>query len=401
AAGNPLGRRLRRRAHDRSRARRVRRRQRRLGPHRRQDRHADPAPRGALPVVRLRRRVRGVGRARPARDRDPRRDERLQAQGGQMIEARSVTKQFGTFVALDDVSVEVPAGSLTALLGPSGSGKSTLLRIIAGLERPESGSVELDGVDVTKRPPQQRGVGFVFQHYAAFKHMTVRENVAFGLKVRRRPRAEVRRRVDELLELVQIAGWADNYPAQLSGGQRQRMGLARALAVEPAVLLLDEPFGALDARVRKDLRAWLRRLHDEMHVTTIFVTHDQEEAMEIADQIVLMNSGRVEQVGGPRDLYEEPANEFVMSFVGPVSRLGESFIRPHDLEIALEENGETNEATVERVVPLGFEVRVELALSDGSDIWAQVTRDEAEELELEPGGNVYVRPRRTKVFQTT
>src|SRR5262245_19358857 len=209
------------------------------------------------------------------------------------IVARSVTKRFGSFTALDDVSIEVPAGSLTALLGPSGSGKSTLLRVIAGLERPDSGTVELDGVDVTRRAAQKRGVGFVFQHYAAFKHMTVRDNVAFGLKVRRRPRAEIRARVDELLELVQIAGWADHYPAQLSGGQRQRMALARALAVEPKVLLLDEPFGALDARVRKDLRAWLRRLHDEMHVTTIFVTHDQEEAMDIADQIVLMNRGRI------------------------------------------------------------------------------------------------------------
>ena len=317
------------------------------------------------------------------------------------IVARSVTKRFGSFTALDDVSIEVPAGSLTALLGPSGSGKSTLLRVIAGLERPESGVVELDGVDVTKRPPQKRGVGFVFQHYAAFKHMTVRENVAFGLKVRRRPRAEIRRRVDELLELVQIAGWADNYPAQLSGGQRQRMGLARALAVEPAVLLLDEPFGALDARVRKDLRAWLRRLHDEMHVTTIFVTHDQEEAMEIADQIVLMNHGRIEQAGGPRELYEEPANEFVMSFVGPVNRFGEAFVRPHDLELRIEPNGETTAGTVERVVHLGFEVRVEVVLEDGRDLWAQVTRDEAEELELTPGGNVFVRPRRTKVFHTT
>jgi sulfate transport system ATP-binding protein len=317
------------------------------------------------------------------------------------IVARSLTKRFGSFTALDDVSIEVPAGSLTALLGPSGSGKSTLLRVIAGLERPESGTVELDGVDVTKRPPQKRGVGFVFQHYAAFKHMTVRENVAFGLKVRRRPRAEVRRRVDELLELVQIAGWADNYPAQLSGGQRQRMGLARALAVEPAVLLLDEPFGALDARVRKDLRAWLRRLHDEMHVTTIFVTHDQEEAMEIADQIVLMNRGRIEQVGGPRDLYEEPANEFVMSFVGPVNRFGESFVRPHDLELRSEPNGETTAGTIERVVHLGFEVRVELVLEDGRDLWAQVTRDEAEQLQLAPGGEVFVRPRRARVFQTT
>ena len=302
------------------------------------------------------------------------------------ILARSVTKHFGEFTALDDVSIEVPSGSLTALLGPSGSGKSTLLRVIAGLEQPESGTVELDGVDVSGQAAQKRGVGFVFQHYAAFKHMTVRENVAFGLKVRKRPRAEVKKRVDELLDLVQIAGWADNYPAQLSGGQRQRMALARALAVEPKVLLLDEPFGALDARVRKDLRAWLRRLHDEMHVTTIFVTHDQEEAMDIADQIVLMNRGRIEQVGEPRELYEDPANEFVMTFVGPVNRLGESFVRPHDLELRNDPNGHTTPGRVERIVHLGFEVRVELRLEDGRDVWAQVTRDEAEELELAPGG---------------
>ena len=316
------------------------------------------------------------------------------------IVGRSLTKRFGSFTALEDVSIDVPAGSLTALLGPSGSGKSTLLRVIAGLERPEAGTVELDGVDVSGQAARKRGVGFVFQHYAAFKHMTVRENVAFGLKVRKQPRAEIRRRVDELLELVQLAGWADRYPAQLSGGQRQRMALARALAVEPKVLLLDEPFGALDARVRKELRGWLRRLHDEMHVTTIFVTHDQEEAMEIADQIVLMNHGRVEQVGGPRELYEEPANEFVMSFVGPVNRFGESFVRPHDLELRIEPNGETTAGKVERIIHLGFEVRVELQLEDGRDCWAQVTREEAEQLELTPGGTIFVRPRRTKVFQT-
>jgi sulfate transport system ATP-binding protein len=314
------------------------------------------------------------------------------------IVARSVTKRFGSFVALDDVSVDVAAGSLTALLGPSGSGKSTLLRIIAGLEVPDGGSVLIEGADVTGRPPQKRGVGFVFQHYAAFKHMTVRNNVAFGLKIRNRPKTEVRARVDELLELVQLAGLADRYPAQLSGGQRQRMALARALAVQPSVLLLDEPFGALDARVRKELRAWLRRLHDEMHVTTIFVTHDQEEAMDLADQIVVMNHGRVEQTGGPLELYEEPANEFVMSFVGPVNRLGETFVRPHDVEIALEENGETEAATVERVVHLGFEVRVELGLSGDRDLWAQVTREECERLNLEPGALVFVRPRRSKVF---
>ena len=271
--------------------------------------------------------------------------------------------------------------------------------MIAGLETPEAVTVELDGVDVSGQAARKRGVGFVFQHYAAFKHMTVRENVAFGLKVRKRPRGEIKKRVDELLELVQIAGWADNYPAQLSGGQRQRMALARALAVEPKVLLLDEPFGALDARVRKDLRAWLRRLHDEMHVTTIFVTHDQEEAMDIADQIVLMNHGRIEQVGEPRELYEEPANEFVMTFVGPVNRLGESFVRPHDLELRDEPNGQTTAGRVERIVHLGFEVRVELRLEDGRDVWAQITRDEAEELELVPGAEVFVRPRRAKVFQ--
>jgi sulfate/thiosulfate transport system ATP-binding protein len=314
------------------------------------------------------------------------------------IIGRSLTKRFGAFTALEDVSIEVPAGSLTALLGPSGSGKSTLLRVIAGLERPESGTVELDGVDVSGQAAQKRGVGFVFQHYAAFKHMTVRENVAFGLKVRKRPRAEIRRRVDELLELVQLGGWADHYPAQLSGGQRQRMALARALAVEPNVLLLDEPFGALDARVRKELRGWLRRLHDEMHVTTIFVTHDQEEAMEIADQIVLMNHGRVEQVGGPRELYEEPANEFVMSFVGPVNRFGETFVRPHDLELRIEPNGQTTAGTVERIIHLGFEVRVELQLEGGRDCWAQVTREEAEQLDLAPGGKIFVRPRRERVF---
>jgi sulfate/thiosulfate transport system ATP-binding protein len=310
-----------------------------------------------------------------------------------MIEARSVSKQFGSFVALDDVSVEVPAGSLTALLGPSGSGKSTLLRIIAGLERPDAGRVLIEGHDVTSRPPQERGVGFVFQHYAAFKHMTVAKNVAFGLEIRRRPKGEIKERVTQLLELVQLNGFADRYPAQLSGGQRQRMALARALAVEPDVLLLDEPFGALDARVRKELRAWLRRLHDEVHVTTIFVTHDQEEAMDLADQIVVMSHGQVEQVGGARELYDNPANEFVMTFVGEVNQLGRSFVRPHDVEF-----GEGDEALVERVVHLGFEVRVELRLANGEELWAQVTREEALRLELAEGARVRVRPRHAKVF---
>ena len=315
------------------------------------------------------------------------------------IVAQSVTKRFGAFTALEDVSIEVAAGSLTALLGPSGGGKSTLLRVIAGLERPDAGRVLIEGEDMTSRPAQKREVGFVFQHYAAFKHRTVRENVAFGLRIRKRPRNEIRDRVNELLDLVQLTGLAERYPAQLSGGQRQRMALARALAVEPKVLLLDEPFGALDARVRKELRAWLRRLHDEVHVTTIFVTHDQEEAMELADQIVLMNAGHVEQVGGPRELYEEPANEFVMTFVGPVNRLGDEFVRPHDIELRLEPNGKSSSrATVERVLHLGFEVRVELRLEDGRELHAQVTREEAERLELVPGSEVFVRPRHTRVF---
>ena len=314
------------------------------------------------------------------------------------ILVRNATRRFGDFTALDDVSVEIPSGSLTALLGPSGSGKSTLLRVIAGLERPDAGTVEIDGRDATTLPPQRRGVGFVFQHYAAFKHMTVRENVAFGLKVARRPRAEVRARVDELLELVQLPGLADRYPAQLSGGQRQRMALARSLAVQPSVLLLDEPFGALDARVRKELRAWLRRLHDEVHVTTVFVTHDQEEAMEVADRIVVMNHGRVEQVGGPRDLYEHPANAFVMGFIGPVTRLGELFIRPHDVEVRRQPNGTTSEAMVERLVHLGFEVRADLVLHDGQRLQAQLSREDADELELAQGQIVWVRPSRTRQF---
>src|SRR5947207_3776888 len=249
------------------------------------------------------------------------------------IEVRGVEKRFGSFTALGGVSLDVPGGSLTALLGPSGSGKSTLLRVIAGLEPPDAGSVLLNGTDVTNTPPQSRGVGFVFQHYAAFRHMSVWDNVAFGLQVRHRPKAEIRERVAELLQLVQLDGYASRYPAQLSGGQRQRMALARALAVQPAVMLLDEPFGALDARVRKELRDWLRRLHDEMHVTTIFVTHDQEEAMELAEQIVVVNEGRVEQAGSPADLYEHPANPFVMGFVGPVTRIGDQWVRPHDVDV--------------------------------------------------------------------
>ena len=243
------------------------------------------------------------------------------------IEVRNVSKQFGSFQALEDVSLDVEGGALTALLGPSGSGKSTLLRIIAGLEWPDSGEIRLAGEDATALTTQQRGVGFVFQHYAAFKHMSVRENIAFGLEVRKRPKAAIRSRVDELLDLVQLQGFGDRYPSQLSGGQRQRMALARALAPEPKVLLLDEPFGALDARVRAELRVWLRRLHDETHTTTVFVTHDQEEAMDVADRVVVMNKGRVEQVAEPRELYDAPANEFVMSFVGQANRIGRASCR--------------------------------------------------------------------------
>jgi sulfate transport system ATP-binding protein len=314
------------------------------------------------------------------------------------ITVEHAEKHYGEYHALRDVSIDVKEGGLTALLGPSGSGKSTLLRVIAGLEEVDSGRVTLDGKDVTHVNVQDRGVGFVFQHYAAFKHMTVRENIAFGLTIRKLPRNEIRDRVKELMHLVQLQGLAHRYPSQLSGGQRQRMALARALAAEPKVLLLDEPFGALDASVRKDLRTWLRKLHDEVHVTTIFVTHDQEEAMDVAEQIVVMNEGRIEQVGDAVELYEHPASEFVMKFVGEVNQFGDAFIRPHDLDLALVADDGAQEAMVERVAHLGFEVRVELELAGGSTVWAQVTRSEAEQLELEKGQIVYARPSRAKVF---
>ncbi|MBX5469010.1 MAG: TOBE-like domain-containing protein [Thermoleophilaceae bacterium] len=307
------------------------------------------------------------------------------------IEVRGVSKRFGDFAALSDVSLTIPGGSLTALLGPSGSGKSTLLRVIAGLERPDAGSVSIEGRDVTRAPARQRNVGFVFQHYAAFKHMTVRENVAFGLRVRKRPKAEIAKRVDELLALVHLTGWADRYPSQLSGGQRQRMALARALAVQPSVLLLDEPFGALDARVRAELRDWLRRLHERIHVTTVFVTHDQHEAMEVAEQIAVMREGRIEQVGAPAEVYDRPANEFVMGFVGPVTRLGERALRPHDLRLSREPVKGARQAIVERVVPLGFEVRVELRAEGGEGLSAQLTRSQAAALGVGEGDLVWVR----------
>jgi sulfate transport system ATP-binding protein len=314
------------------------------------------------------------------------------------IIVENASKRFGDFQAVDDVSITVPDGCLTALLGPSGSGKSTLLRIIAGLESPDSGRILIQGNDTTNVPAQHRNVGFVFQHYAAFKHMTVHNNVAFGLKIRKRGKAEIDQRVNELLALVHLDGLAQRYPSQLSGGQRQRMALARALAVEPKVLLLDEPFGALDAQVRKELRAWLRRLHDEVHVTTIFVTHDQEEAMEVAEQIVVMNTGKVEQAGPPRELYEHPKSEFVMGFVGAVNRLGSLFVRPHDVDILQRPAHGADEAMIEHMVHLGFEVRVELVLAKGENLWAQITQAEAEQLELEKGQIVYVRPSRARVF---
>jgi sulfate/thiosulfate transport system ATP-binding protein len=314
------------------------------------------------------------------------------------IIVRNVTKRFGDFVAVDDVSLEVESGALTALLGPSGSGKSTLLRIIAGLETPDAGEILLSGKDATALAPQKRNVGFVFQHYAAFKHMTVRENVAFGLKVRKRPRAEIHERVDELLHLVQLQGFGDRYPTQLSGGQRQRMGLARALAPEPQVLLLDEPFGALDARVRAELREWLRRLHDVVHVTTVFVTHDQEEAMEISDTIAVLNHGAIEQTGAPRELYDSPASEFVMTFVGDANRVGGMLVRPHDLELHDEAVEGSLEAMIVRFTVLGRDVKVELHDAEGAEIVALLTRQRFEELELWRGQTVWIRPRHEHRF---
>jgi sulfate transport system ATP-binding protein len=312
------------------------------------------------------------------------------------ITVSNVTKNFGDFVALHDVNVEIPSGSLTALLGPSGGGKSTLLRVIAGLEHPDAGNVQIEGIDATKLPPQRRGVGFVFQHYAAFKHMTVERNVAFGLSIRKKPKDEIKARVQELLELVHLEQFAHRYPSQLSGGQRQRMALARALAVEPKVLLLDEPFGALDAQVRKELRAWLRRLHDQVHVTTVFVTHDQEEAMEVADEIVVMADGRVQQVGSPDELYERPASDFVMSFLGPVTRVGGELVRPHDIEVLPEEMPGSRPATVTRVTRLGFEVRVDLDVA-GEAAWAQVTRGTAKHFDLKEGDRVFVLPHQSRI----
>ncbi len=309
------------------------------------------------------------------------------------IEVSGVNKKFGDFVALEDVNVTIPTGQLTALLGPSGGGKSTLLRIIAGLETADSGVINIEGTDATKLPAQKRNVGFVFQHYAVFKHMTVAKNVAFGLEIRKRPKDEIEHRVDELLRLVHLQQFSHRLPSQLSGGQRQRMALARALAVEPKVLLLDEPFGALDAKVRKELREWLRRLHDEVHVTTVFVTHDQEEAMEVSDEIVVINEGRVEQVGTPDELYDEPANDFVMGFLGEVTNLGEVSLRPHDVEVALAPTTAGGiEGVISRVLRVGFEVRLSVLTIDGQDVSITLTRTHARALGLAEGATVWLTP---------
>ncbi|HEY9694444.1 MAG TPA: sulfate/molybdate ABC transporter ATP-binding protein [Oculatellaceae cyanobacterium] len=330
------------------------------------------------------------------------------------IIVQDVSKQFGSFKAVEKVSLEIKTGSLVALLGPSGSGKSTLLRLIAGLEAPDSGRIIIAGEDSTYKSVQKRGIGFVFQHYALFKHLTVRQNIGFAMELRKASKSRTRERVELLLELVQLQGLGDRYPSQLSGGQRQRVALARALAVEPQVLLLDEPFGALDAKVRKDLRAWLRRLHDEVHVTTVFVTHDQEEAMEVSDEIVIMNKGKVEQIGTPAQIYDNPATPFVMSFIGPVNVLPSSlrlfaaqnfdklsshvFVRPHDLVIEHKPIETGTSAKVQRVINLGWEVQAELILEDGSLINAILPRERFEQLNLAPQQKVYVRPKAPRAF---
>lgn len=344
------------------------------------------------------------------------------------IRVRNITKRFGDFTALDDVSLEVPGGELLALLGPSGSGKTTLLRVIAGLEVADSGSVLCKDEDVTRQSARDRNVGFVFQHYALFRHMSVFENIAFGMRVRKQSKQVIHDRVKELLHLVRLEGMERRYPSQLSGGQRQRVALARALAIQPRVLLLDEPFGALDAKVRQELRAWLRRLHEEIHMTSVFVTHDQEEAFEVADRVVVMNRGRVEQTGAPDDVFNHPANPFVMDFLGNVnvfhgrvqkgrallgsmevdfpeyqheeSRPATLYVRPHELDIERSRNGVASlQATVERVNPAGSVAKVFLLASDfGVGLNVEISLDRHEELGLKAGDTVYVSPRKVRVF---
>jgi sulfate/thiosulfate transport system ATP-binding protein len=346
-----------------------------------------------------------------------------------MIEVRGLTKRFGTFYALDDVSLEVPGGGLVALLGPSGSGKTTLLRILAGLERPDSGSALLDGVDLASQSARQRNVGLVFQHYALFRHLDVYENIAFALRVRKRSEAEVDARVRELLALIQLESLEHRLPSQLSGGQRQRVALARALAARPRVLLLDEPFGALDAQVRAELRSWLRRLHDEIHLTTVFVTHDQDEAFEVADRVVVMNRGKIEQVGAPADVFEHPANDFVMRFLGHVNVLdaelgdgharigdvvvalgaavgspsgdtrGRVYVRPHELDIARSPAAGALAARVVRVTPLSGGIKIELSVDSlGSRMRADLDWERGAALGLQSGEDVFLSLRRARVF---
>ena len=329
------------------------------------------------------------------------------------IRVAGVCKEFGSFRAVDNVNLDVETGSLVALLGPSGSGKSTLLRLIAGLEDADAGRIWITGEEATSRSVQERQVGFVFQHFALFKHRTVRQNVGFGLELRGWKHEAIRRRVDELLELVQLQGFGHRYPSQLSGGQRQRVALARALAVQPRVLLLDEPFSALDAKVRKELRAWLRNLHDEMHVTTVIVTHDQEEAMEVADRIVVMNEGRIEQIGSPAEIYDQPASPFVMGFVGSVNVLpagdgagsadggggdGRLFVRPHDLEVHLAPQANTVPARLKRLVHMGRDLQAELVLADATEIIAQIPRERIDYRQLQPGAELHVVSRQVRTF---
>lgn len=333
------------------------------------------------------------------------------------IFVNAVYKNFGTFQALENINLEVKEGSLVALLGPSGSGKSTLLRAIAGLEPPDHGQVIINGQDATHVDIRRRNIGFVFQHYALFKHLTIRQNVAFGLEIRKAPKQVIRQRVEELLDLVQLKGLGDRYPSQLSGGQRQRVALARALAVQPQVLLLDEPFGALDAKVRKELRAWLRRLHEEVHVTSIFVTHDQEEAMEVADEIVVMNQGRIEQVGSPAEIYDHPATPFVMNFIGEVNILPghhslirnhtdsfshhdapDVFIRPHDLELQDQGDQFSLPGTVKRIIYRGSDVQIEVLIDDHEIVVAHISRDQLTKLQVTVGQTVYLKPKQAKVF---